>query len=67
MSLFLDWRDQASWGRFAALIALVMAVQADLRGQDLAHVSLWLGMAFSNYGTSKVAEMILAPKGGSNG
>lgn len=61
MSLLLDWRNQLSWGRFCALVALVMAVKVQLSGGSVAHVSLWLGTALGNYGLSKATEMVVAP------
>jgi len=32
-------------------------VIAQLKGADIAHVSLWVGAAFGNYGASKLTEI----------
>ena len=56
LSTFHDWRDQFSWGRVCAAVALVVAVWREFTGADLAHVGLWLGVALGNYGVSKLVE-----------
>jgi len=56
-SLFHDYRNQLSWGRVSAATALAVAVIAQLKGADIAHVSLWVGAAFGNYGASKLTEI----------
>lgn len=56
MSLFHDWRNQISWGRVCAAVALVMAVLRECRGADVYHVALWLMIATGNYGLSKLTE-----------
>jgi hypothetical protein len=62
MTLFHDWRDQLSWGRVCAAVALGMAVAREFQGAGIAHVSLWLGVAVGNYGLSKVTEMACSTK-----
>jgi hypothetical protein len=62
-SLLRDWRGQISWGRACALVALVVAVWREFTGADIRHVALWLGVATSSYGTSKVTEIVALLKG----
>lgn len=57
-SLFHDWRNQLSWGRFCALVALVMAVVREFQGAPIPSVAMWLGVAVGNYAMSKWTEMI---------
>ena len=66
LSTFHDWRDQFSWGRVCAAVALVVAVWREFTGADLAHVGLWLGVAIGNYGASKLTEVLCSksPKTG---
>lgn len=59
-TLFRDFRNQVSWGRVCAAVALVVAVVGQFKGIDVAHLQLWLGVALGNYGASKVTEMICA-------
>ena len=56
--LFHDFENQLSWGRICALVCLVVAVYREFTGADLQHVSLWLGVATGNYGTSKLTQMV---------
>ena len=58
MSIFHDWRNQLSWGRVCAFVALVVAVIGQFTGIDTAHLALWLGVALGNYGASKITEMV---------
>ena len=58
MSLFRDWRNQLSWGRVCAAVALVVAVREQFRGADVPHVALWLSVAVGNYSASKIVEAI---------
>lgn len=57
-SLFRDWRNQISWGRICAAVALVVAVWREFTGADLWHVALWLGVATGSYGISKGTEIV---------
>lgn len=57
-SLFRDWRNQISWGRICAAVALVVAVWREFTGADLWHVALWLGVATGSYGISKGTEVV---------
>ena len=66
MSLFHDWRNQISYGRFCAAMCLVMAIVREFQGADITHVSLWLGKGLFTYGLSKGTEAI-CDKGGVNG
>ncbi len=56
--MFRDWRNQVSWGRVCAAVALVVAVIGQFTGTDTAHLALWLGVAVGNYSASKIAEMV---------
>jgi hypothetical protein len=58
IELFCDWRNQLSWGRVCAAVALTVAVISQFSGADVAHIALWLGAALGNYGASKVSEAI---------
>lgn len=61
-SLFMDFREQLSWGRICAAVALAVAVRAQFTGADVAHVALWLGVAVGNYGASKLTEILCGKK-----
>jgi hypothetical protein len=63
MTLFRDWRNQISWGRVCAAVALVVAVWREFAGADVKHVALWLAVATGSYGTSKAAEIVALVKG----
>lgn len=63
MTLFNDFRNQKSWGRVCALVALVVAVVREFQGADVRHVGLWLGVAVGNYGFSKGTEVVAYIKG----
>ena len=58
MSLFRDWRGQFSWGRFCALVALVVAVVGQWTGMTVEATKLWLAVAVGNYGVSKLTEAV---------
>ena len=58
MSLLRDWRNQVSWGRVCAVVALAVAVWRESNGADLQHVALWLGVATGSYGLSKGTEAV---------
>ena len=60
MSLFRDFRNQISWGRVCAFVALVVAVVGQFMGIDTAHLGMWLSVAVGNYGASKLTEMVCA-------
>lgn len=47
-----------SWGRTCAAVALVVAVVGQIKGMDIEHLKLWLGVAVGNYGASKITEMV---------
>ena len=57
-TLFQDFRGQMSWGRICAAVSLVVAVIAQVKGADVAHVTLWLSAATGNYGASKLTEIL---------
>lgn len=58
-SLFSDWKNQLSWGRVCAAVALVIAVILSFRpGPDIKLIELWLGVACGNYGASKLTEVV---------
>jgi hypothetical protein len=59
-----DFRGQMSWGRICSLVGLIVAVYGQLQKNpmDIAHLSVWLGVALGNYGASKVTEMICAKR-----
>ena len=57
-SLLLDWREQLSWGRFCALVALGVAVAGQWTGMDAEHLKIWLGVAVGNYLASKLTEAV---------
>lgn len=57
-SMFRDWRNQISWGRICAAVALVVAVWRESTGANLYHVALWLGVATGSYGISKGTEVV---------
>jgi hypothetical protein len=58
MNLFHDYRDQSSWGRVCACVALGVAVIGEFRGMDVVHLKVWLSVATGNYLVSKIAEMV---------
>ena len=58
MSLLRDWRNQHSWGRVCAVVALAVTVWRESNGADLQHVALWLGVATGSYGLSKGREVV---------
>lgn len=62
-TLFRDWRQQLSWGRVCAAVALVVAVWREFGGASVQHVALWLGVATGSYGTSKFTEIVALLKG----
>lgn len=57
-SLFRDFRNQVSWGRVCAAVALLVAARAQFQGADVAHIALWLSVALGNYGASKLTEIL---------
>ena len=57
-SLLRDWREQLSWGRVCALVALAVAVVGQWTGMDADHLKLWLAVAVGNYGASKLTEVL---------
>ena len=57
-SLLRDWREQLSWGRVCALVALAVAVVGQWTGMDADHLKLWLGVAVGNYAASKLTEAV---------
>ena len=65
-SLLRDWREQMSWGRVCALVALAVAVVGQWTGMDADHLKLWLGVAVGNYAASKLTEAVCSrfPKPG---
>ena len=63
MSMLRDWRNQISWGRVCAAVALVVAVISQFKGADIAHVGLWLSVATGNYAASKITEAITSRGG----
>ena len=63
-SLFRDFRDQFSWGRFCAFVSLTVAVILSFQDKpDLALIQTWLGHTLGEYAASKVAEMVTSAKG----
>ena len=60
MSVLRDFRNQISWGRVCAFVALVVAVVGQFGSMDAEHLKLWLGVAVGNYGASKLTEMVCA-------
>lgn len=58
--VFKDFRGQLSWGRFCSFAALVVAIVQEIRGAELSHCALWLGIATGSYTTSKITEMVTA-------
>ena len=64
MSVFHDWREQLSWGRICAAVALLVAVIGQFTGRmDAGQLALWLGVALGSYSASKAAE-VLQNRGG---
>lgn len=57
-SMFCDFRNQMSWGRICAAVALVVAVWREFTGATIQHVALWLVAATGSYGTSKLTEIV---------
>ena len=57
-SLLRDWRNQLSWGRVCAMVALLVAVVGQAHGMDVEHLKLWLLVATGGYGASKATEMV---------
>lgn len=57
-TVFWDWREQISWGRFCAAVSLVVAVWREFTGAAIEHVALWLAVATGSYVTSKVTEIV---------
>ena len=66
MPMFRDWRNQLSWGRICAAVALVVAVIGQFNGINIEHLKLWLAVAVGNYGASKLTEVLCSafPKSG---
>lgn len=58
MTLFRDWRGQLSWGRFCALVSLIVAVVGQWTGMKLEATAMWLGVALGNYWGSKATEAV---------
>lgn len=58
-----DWRDDWSWGRTCAVVALVKAWKlSDVPEPNVTLVSIWLGIATGSYGFSKVTEMVCSKR-----
>jgi len=64
MSLLRDFRGQVSWGRFCALVALVVAVAGQFSGMNIEAVKVWLSVAVGNYSASKLTEIVASLKVG---
>lgn len=60
--LLRDWRDQMSWGRVCAAVALAVAVIQEFRGASVPHLVTWLSVATGTYTASKITEMVAATK-----
>lgn len=58
MSLLRDYRNQISWGRVCAAVALIVAIVGQFNGMDVEHLKVWIAVVGGNYGFSKIAEMI---------
>ena len=56
--MFRDWRNQLSWGRICAAVALIVAVIGQFNGINIEHLKLWLAVAVGNYGASKLTEVL---------
>jgi hypothetical protein len=63
-TLFQDWRQQMSWGRMCAAVALAMAVLRECQGADVSHIQTWLGIATGNYAASKITEIFCSKQEG---
>lgn len=64
MTLLRDFRGQVSWGRFCALVALIVAVAGQCSGMNIEAVKVWLSVAVGNYGASKLTEIVASLKAG---
>jgi len=59
-----DRSGDISWGRICSLVALVVAVGAEIRGNlSTGNLAIWAGLALGNYGVTKYGDMQGGPDG----